>query len=620
MKKVKLTTAQALIRFLNNQYVNRDGKEIPFFAGVWGIFGHGNVAGIGQALQEYPEMPYYLSRNEQAMTHTSIAYSKAKNRMQAFACTSSIGPGATNMVTGAATATINRIPLLLLPGDIFARRNVAPVLQQLEHPQSQDISVNNAFKPLSRYWDRINRPDQLPWAMLEAVRILTSPAETGTVTLCMPQDVQTESHEYDASLFEKRVWTIPRQRPDKELYREAVQLIKNAQKPFIISGGGVLYSEAADTLKQFAERTGIPVGETQAGKGALPFDHSANLGAVGVTGTSAANRTAEEADVILLLGTRLSDFTTSSNSQFKNPDVKFIHVNVNSMDAHKLSALPLLADAKATLERFNEDLKGYSIPSDYEAQLKKRKKEWVDELDRVTHLDDDDMMQQPNVIRMVNDAAGKHSTVVCAAGSMPGDLHKLWKTFEPGGYHLEYGYSCMGYEIAGGLGVKMAQPDREVVVMVGDGSYQMLSSELITSIQEDVKLTVVLLDNRGFGSIGSLSESVGSGGFGTNYRYRDRDSDRLEGDYLPLDFEMNARSYGVGVQKATTAGELNEALANALKADKTQVIVVPVDKEQKVPGYSSWWDVPVAEASEIASVQKARNEYEENRKDQRNYF
>src|SRR5699024_7849843 len=334
MKNIKLTTAQALIRFLNNQYVERDGIKNQFFAGMWGIFGHGNVAGIGQALQENGKMPYYLSRNEQAMTHASIAYAKAKNRMQAFACTSSIGPGATNMVTGAATATINRLPLLLLPGDIFARRNVAPVLQQLEHPQSQDISVNNAFKPVSKYWDRINRPDQLPWAMLETMRVLTDPAETGAVTLGMPQDVQTEAFEYSVSLFEKRVWAIPRQRPDQNQYKEAIQLLENAEKPFIISGGGVHYSEASDALKLFVDQTGIPVGETQAGKGSLPFDHPANLGSVGATGTLAANETAKEADVILLLGTRLNDFTTSSKSQFQHPDVEFIHINVNAMDSH----------------------------------------------------------------------------------------------------------------------------------------------------------------------------------------------------------------------------------------------------------------------------------------------
>lgn len=620
MKKVKLTTAQALIRFLTNQHVKRDGKETLFFAGVWGIFGHGNVAGIGQALQEFPEMPYYLSRNEQAMTHTAIAYAKAKNRMQAFACTSSIGPGATNMVTGAATATINRVPLLLLPGDIFARRNVAPILQQLEYSGSQDISVNDTFKPVSKYWDRINRPDQLPWAMLDAVRVLTSPDETGTVTLCMPQDVQTEAYDYPVSLFEKRVWNIPRQRPDKDLYREAVQLLKSAGKPFIVSGGGVLYSEATDALKQFVEQTGIPVGETQAGKGALPFDHPANLGAIGATGSPAANRTAEEADVVLLLGTRLSDFTTSSKSQFQNPNVRFIHVNVCSMDAHKLAALPLQADAKVALEQFTRDLDDYSVPDSYMSQIKDRKQKWVEELDRVTRLPDEDLLQQPNVLRMVNEAAGKKSTVVCAAGSLPGDLHKLWKSFEPGGYHLEYGYSCMGYEIAGGIGVKMAQPDREVVVMVGDGSYQMLSSELITAVQEGIKITVVLLNNHGFGSIGSLSESVGSGGFGTNYRYRDTKSGRLEGELLPLDLEMNAKSYGVDVHKASNPDELRAALGKAVKAENTQVIVVPVEKAQKVPGYSSWWDVPVAEQSEIKSVNKARTEYEKNRKKQRDYF
>ena len=619
MNKVKLTTAQALIRFLNNQYVERDGKQNRFFAGMWGIFGHGNVAGIGQALQEYREMPYYLGRNEQAMTHASIAYSKAKNRMRAFACTSSIGPGATNMVTGAATATINRIPLLLLPGDIFARRNVAPVLQQLEHPHSQDISVNDAFKPVSKYWDRINRPDQLPWTALEAMRVLTDPAETGAVTLGMPQDVQAEAHEYDTELFEKRVWRIPRQRPDKERLHEAIQLLKKADKPFIIAGGGVQYSEATDSLKQFVEQTGIPVGETQAGKGVLPYDHPQNLGAVGATGTSAANKTAKEADVILLLGTRLSDFTTSSKSQFQNSDVKFIHVNVNSMDSHKLSALPLLGDAKATLEMFIENI-DYKVSSDYASETKKRKEEWDLELEKVTHLPDSDQMQQPNVLRIVNEVAGKKSTVVCAAGSLPGDLHKLWKTYEPEGYHLEYGYSCMGYEIAGGLGVKMAQPDREVVVMVGDGSYQMLSSELITSIQEGLKITVVLLDNRGFGSIGSLSESVGSEGFGTNYRYRDENSGELEGGVLPLDLAMNAKSYGVGVQEVENYDQLEEALKKAKQAGKTQVIVASVDKEQKVPGYSSWWDVPVAEDSDIESVRKAREEYEEDRKDQRNYF
>jgi len=620
MKAVKLTTAQALIRFLKNQYVRRDGTEKQFIKGVWGIFGHGNVAGIGQALQEDPEMPYYLARNEQAMTHTAIAYSKSKNRMEAFACTASVGPGSTNMITGAATATINRIPLLLLPSDIFARRNVAPVLQQLEHPQSQDVSVNDAFRPVSRYWDRINRPDQLPWAMLEAMRVLTSPDETGAVTLCMPQDVQTEAYNYPASLFEKRVWAIPRNRADDTLFAEAVTLISKSKKPFAIAGGGVLYSEATEELKHFVEKTGIPVGETQAGKGSLPFGHPQNLGSIGATGSPAANETAEEADLVLLLGTRLSDFTTSSKSQFQNPDVKFVHVNVCSMDAHKLSSLPLQADAKVTLQDLQLALSGYQVPEKFVNTVQKRRNDWMEEIERVTSFPSKGKLQQPNVLRAVNDAAGRESVVICAAGSLPADLHKLWKTFEPGGYHLEYGYSCMGYEIAGGIGVKMAKPDKEVVVMVGDGSYLMLSSELITAIQEGIKITVVLLNNHGFGSIGALSESVGSKGFGTDYRFREEGSGQLEGEILPMDFAMNAKSYGASVQEVNSYEELDKALKKAFNSDTTQVIVVPVDKTQKVPGYSSWWDVPVAESSGMESVRKARNEYENARKKQKNYF
>ncbi|MDR9408354.1 MAG: 3D-(3,5/4)-trihydroxycyclohexane-1,2-dione acylhydrolase (decyclizing), partial [Balneolaceae bacterium] len=565
-KTTKLTTAQALIQFLHQQYVQRDGVEYPFIKGVWGIFGHGNVAGISQALHQYPQMPYYLCRNEQAMTHTSIAYAKASNRMQAFACASSIGPGATNMVTGAATATINRIPLLLLPSDYFARRNVGPVLQQLEHPMSQDISVNNAFQPVSRYWDRINRPDQLPWSMLEAMRVLTSPAETGAVTLCLPQDVQTEAHEYNTDLFEKRVWRIPRNRPDEGAFRQAATLIRQAEQPFIIAGGGVLYSEATEALKTVVDRTGIPVGETQAGKSSLPFDHPLNLGPVGATGSLASNKTAAEADVVILIGTRLSDFTTSSKSQFQHPDVKFVSINVNAMDAHKLSALSLIGDAGVTLGMLEEALDAYETSGSYQATIAGRKQQWAEELDRVTHLPATEQLQQPNVIGIVNEAAGEDSVVICAAGSLPGDLHKLWKAYQPGGYHLEYGYSTMGYEIAGGLGVKMAKPDKRVVVMVGDGSYQMLSSELITAIQEGIKITVVLLDNRGYGSIGSLSESVGSQAFGTNYRYRDEESSQLEGPTLPMDFVKNAQSYGVGVHTAKTYQELEKALQASFKA------------------------------------------------------
>lgn len=618
--KIKLTASQALIKFLNNQYVTRDGLEHKFIKGVWGIFGHGNVAGISQALLQDQEMPYYLCRNEQAMTHTAIAYSKAKFRNEAMACTASVGPGSTNMITGAATATINRIPLLLLPSDIFARRNVAPVLQQLEHPMSQDISVNDAFKPVSVYWDRINRPDQLTWSLLEVMRVLTSPSETGAVTLCMPQDVQTEAFDYPEELFQKRIWSIPRTRPDVNQLKTALNWIQSAKKPFLISGGGVLYSEATDALKRFVEKTGIPIGETQAGKGSLPFDHPLNLGSIGATGSSAANLTAKEADLVITVGSRLSDFTTSSKSQFQNPDVQFIHINVNSMDAHKLSAIPLLGDAKVTLNELNEMLTDYKTDRSYATALEDRKANWMKEIDRVTSLSPNDEIQQPNVVKIVNDSVGENSVIICAAGSLPGDLHKLWKTVKPGGYHMEYGYSCMGYEIAAGLGVKMAKPDSDVIVMVGDGSYQMLSSELITAVQEGLKITVVLINNRGYGSIGSLSESVGSKGFGTNYKYRNQDSGNLDGEYLPMDFVKNAESYGVEVISPKTYNDIQKAIQTSQNSSKTHVIVIDVDKTQRVPSYHSWWDVPVAETSTMKEVNQSRKEYEESRKQQNNYL
>jgi len=618
--KIKLTASQALIKFLKNQYVIRDGVENQFIKGVWGIFGHGNVAGISQALLQDNELPYYLCRNEQAMTHSAIAYSKAKYRMEAMACTASVGPGSTNMITGAATATINRIPLLLLPSDIFARRNVAPVLQQLEHPMSQDISVNDAFKPVSVYWDRINRPDQLTWSLLEAMRVLTSPSETGTVTICMPQDVQTEAFDYPVELFRKRTWTIPRVRPDEDLLKTASEWIGFSKKPFIIAGGGVLYSEATEELKLFSEKNGIPIGETQAGKGSIPYSHHLNLGSIGATGSSAANITAKEADLIISVGTRLSDFTTSSKSQFQNPDVKFIHINVNSMDAHKLSALPLIGDAKVTLQELTDLLSDIKSDNQYSSTIETRKKDWVKEMDRVTNLSPNDQIQQPNVVKIVNDTAGDDSVIVCAAGSLPGDLHKLWRTKKPGGYHMEYGYSCMGYEIAAGLGVKMAKPDSNVIVMVGDGSYQMLSSELITAVQEGLKITVILINNNGYGSIGSLSESVGSEGFGTNYKYRNHDSGNLDGDYLPMDFVKNAESYGVEVLSPKTYSEIKEAMITSGNSQKTHVIVIDVDKTQRVPSYHSWWDVPVSETSTMDEVNQSREEYEDSRKKQRDYL
>lgn len=611
MKTERLTTAQALITFLQNQFVERDGKEWPFFAGVWGIFGHGNVAGVGQALQQTPGFRYYLARNEQAMVHTATAYAKMSNRLRAFACTSSIGPGATNMITGAATATINRLPVLLLPGDVFARRNVAPVLQQLESGYTQDISVNDAFKPVSRYWDRINRPDQLPFALMEAMRVLTSPAETGAVTLALPQDVQAEAWDYPAELFNKRVWHIPRPLADRSLLARAVEWIRSAQKPLIIAGGGVIYSEANEALARLVEQTGIPVGETMAGKGALGWNHPQNLEALGATGTSGANILAREADLVIAVGTRLSDFTTASKTAFQNPGVRFVNINVAEFDAHKHAALPLVADARVTLDELREALEGYRVGDEYASRIASFKEQWRVEAESLFSRRHGPPISQSEVIGIVNSFSKPQDVVVCAAGSLPGDLHKLWRTHDPKGYHLEYGNSCMGYEIAGGLGVKMADPAREVYVMVGDGSYLMMSSEIITTIQEGYKLIIILLNNYGFSSIGGLSQALGSAGFGTDYRSRGRESGQLDGARLEVDFAANAASLGAHVIRATTRDDLQRALEEAHQQERTVVIVTEVDKEMRVPGYESWWDVPVAEVSEMPSVKRAREAYDE---------
>ncbi len=620
MKTQRLTTAQALITFLQNQYVERDGKESPFFGGVWGIFGHGNVAGIGQALQQTPDFRYYLARNEQAMVHTATAYAKMKNRLGTFACTSSVGPGATNMITGAATATINRLPVLLLPGDIFARRNVAPVLQQLESGHTQDISVNDAFKPVSRYWDRINRPDQLPFALMAAMRVLTSPAETGAVTLALPQDVQAEAWDYPAELFEQRVWHIPRPLADRTLLERAVEWIRAAQQPFIIAGGGIIYSEACEALARLVEQTGIPVGETMAGKGALGWDHPQNLEAVGATGTPGANVLAREADLVIAVGTRLSDFTTASKTAFQNPDVRFININVAEFDAHKHAALPLVADARVTLDELGEALDGYRVGGEYASRIASFKEQWRAEVERLFNRRQSPPISQSEVIGIVNNFSKPEDVVVCAAGSLPGDLHKLWRTHDPKGYHLEYGYSCMGYEIAGGLGVKMADPSREVYVMVGDGSYLMMSTEIVTALQEGYKLNIILLNNYGFSSIGGLSQALGSSGFGTDYRARSNESGQLNGARLEVDFAANAASLGAHVIHTTTRDDLQRALEEARREKRTTVIVIEVDKEVRVPGYESWWDVPVAEVSEVESVKRAREDYEKAVKRERNFF
>ncbi len=605
-----MTMAQALVGFLKNQYVERDGQEQPFFAGAWGIFGHGNVAGVGQALEQNPDFRYYLCRNEQAAVHIATAFAKAKNRLSTFACVSSIGPGATNMVTGAATATINRIPVLLLPGDIFARRNVAPVLQQLESEHSQDVSVNDAFKPVSRYWDRINRPDQLPCCLVEAMRVLTSPAETGAVTLALPQDVQSEAWDYPAEMFEKRVWHIARPEPDRAAIARAAEMIRAAKRPIIVAGGGVIYSDAVAALAQLASRTGIPVGETQAGKGSLPFDHAQNLGAIGVTGTPGANIAAREADLVMAIGTRLSDFTTASKTAFQNPDVRFININANETDAYKHASLPVIADARAAIEQLSAVVSSYHVDAGYAHGIAQWQQRWEEETDRLFGMRHGPPLSQGEVIGAVNGFSRPEDVVVCAAGSLPGDLHKLWRTRQPKGYHLEYGYSCMGYEIAGGLGVKMADPSREIYVMVGDGSFLMMSSEITTSIQEGYKLNIILLDNHGFSSIGGLSRAVGSQGFGTDYRFRRKETGQLDGEYVPVDFAAICQGLGACTVRARTHEEFARALENMRRHDRTSVVVIEVDKEMRVPGYESWWDVPISEVSEIESIRQARAEYE----------
>ena len=619
MKTNRLTVGQAIVRFLKNQYVERDGIENQFFAGCLGIFGHGIVAGVGEGLMENPDFRYYMTRNEQASVHIATAYAKMKNRMGTFACISSIGPGATNMITGAACATINRLPVLIMPGDIFARRNVAPVLQQLESPFSQDISVNDCFKPVSKYWDRISRPEQLIMSLPEVMRVLTSPADTGAVTLALPQDVQAEAFDFPEELFLKRVWRIARPRPDSKALEEAVRLVRNSVKPVIIAGGGVIYSEATEILKKITEQTGIPVAETFAGKGSLPYNHPSNLGAAGATGTPGANKFASEADLIIGIGTRYSDFTTASKTAFQNPDVKFININVAEFDSYKHCALPVTADAKACLEELSGLLGDYRVSDDYTQLAARANKAWDEKVSEIFRVSESIPVSQAEVIGAVSGYAGPRDVVLCAAGSLPGDLHKLWRTIDPKGFHLEYGYSTMGYECAAGIGAKMACPDREIFVMVGDGNYLMMNNEIVTAIQEGIKVIIILLNNNGFGSIGALSQSIGSERFGTKYRYRDNKTGLLTGETLPVNFAQNARSLGAYVIEASDIDTLKKAMAEAKKQTVTTVITIETDLFKGVPGFA-WWDVPVAEVSEIDTVREAYKGYRESKKKQRYYL
>ena len=613
MSAVRLTMAQALVRWIAAQRVERDGIERPFFAGVWGIFGHGNVAGIGQALHQEATLRYVLSRNEQAQVHAAAGYARMTNRLQTWACTSSIGPGATNMVTAAAGATINRLPVLLLPGDTFASRRPDPVLQQLEVGASHDVTVNDVFRPVSRYWDRMTRPEQLVAAAPEAMRVLTDQAETGAVTLALPQDVQAEAFDYPARLFEERVWRIERLRPDRSALAVAAALVRSSRRPLIVAGGGVIYAEATEALRRLVEATGIPVAETMAGKGTLPWDHPSALGAIGVTGTPGANLTAREADLVIGIGTRWSDFTSASKTAFQNPDVRFVNVNVARFDAFKMAGIPVIADARAALEELARSLEGWSVDDGYRERSARLAREWDERVTAIHALGHQPLPSQGEVIGAVNRAAGPRDVVVAAAGSLPGDLHKLWRCRDPKAFHVEYGYSCMGYEVAGGLGVKMAAPDREVFVMVGDGSWLMMSSEIVTSIQEGVRMIVVLIDNHGFASIGGLSEAVGSGGFGTRYRRRRPGEIDLAGEVLEVDFAANAESLGARAIRAETIADLNAALPEARVADRTTVVTIETDPTASVGSFESWWDVAVAEVSEQDPVQDARARYEEER-------
>ena len=625
MSAIRLTVGQAMVRFLAAQRSERDGTRHRLIEGCFGIFGHGNVAGLGQGLLEAEVnegregLRYLQGRNEQAMVHAAAAFARTRNRMSTLACTSSIGPGATNMVTGAALATINRLPVLLLPGDTFATRVADPVLQQLEHPNAQDISVNDAFRPVSRFFDRIWRPEQLPSALLAAMRVLTDPAETGAVTLALPQDVQAEAYDWPAELFRERVWPVPRTPPDPAAVARAAEVIRSAKRPLIVAGGGVIYSAASHALASFAGTFGIPVGQTQAGKGSMRSDDPLCAGAIGATGTAAANELAARADVVIGIGTRWTDFTTASRTVFAEPGVRFVNVNVAAFDAAKQSGVAVVADARAALVALAGALAPWSADPAHRARAAELAARWQAAVDAAYTARHQPLPAQAEVLGVVNEVSAGTDIVLTAAGSMPGDLHKLWRTRDPGGYHVEYGYSCMGYEIAGGLGARLAAPDREVFVLVGDGSYLMMANELVTAVQEGIKLVVVLVDNHGFASIGNLSDSVGSQRFGTSYRFRSPDG-RLDGGFLPVDLAANAASLGVDVLRARTIEEFRQALVAARAAGRTTVVYIETDPLLGAPSSDAWWDVPVAEVAGLASTRDARAAYEKHKERQRPYL
>lgn len=629
---VRLTVAQALVKFLNNQYIEFDGKQNKMFKGIFTIFGHGNVVGLGEALENDPgDLIVHQGRNEQGMAHAAMGYAKQKRRKQIYACTSSVGPGAANMVTAAATATANCIPVLFLPGDVYATRQPDPVLQQMEQPHDLSISTNDAFRAVSKYWDRVTRSEQLMSACINAMRVLTDPADTGAVTIALPQDVEGEAYDYPEYFFQKRVHRIDRRPATKAMVEDAIKLITAKKKPMLICGGGVKYSEAWDTFREFAHKYNIPFGETQAGKGVIVWDDPMNLNGLGETGCIAANEIAKEADLVIGVGTRYTDFTTSSKWIFQNPEVSFLNINVSEFHAYKLDGVQVVADAKVALEAIDAELEKTGWKSSYTTEIAEAKAKYDAEVDRLYHieytgkdfvpevndaLDTDKVYEefhnitgsyltQSRALGIVNETIGKDAVIVGASGSLPGDLQRAWRVQSENGYHVEYGFSCMGYEVNAALGVKMAEPDKEVYSMVGDGSYMMLHSELPTSIQERQKINVVLFDNMTFGCINNLQIGHGMGSFGTEFRFRNEKTGKLDGGFVPVDFAMNAASYGCKTYKVTTAEELKAALEDAKKQTVSTLIDIKVLPKTMIHGYGDWWRVGQPQVSKSETVRKA---------------
>ncbi|MBC2683865.1 3D-(3,5/4)-trihydroxycyclohexane-1,2-dione acylhydrolase (decyclizing) [Bacillus toyonensis] len=644
MQTVRMTTAQALVKFLNQQYVEFDGEQQKLIKGIFTIFGHGNVVGLGQALEEDAgELEVYQGRNEQGMANAAMAFAKQRHRKQIMACTSSVGPGSANMITSAATASANNIPVLLLPGDVFATRQPDPVLQQIEQTHDLSISTNDAFRAVSKYWDRVNRPEQLMTAMIQAMRVLTNPADTGAVTICLPQDVQGEAWDFPSYFFQKRVHRIERRLPTKASLADTVEMIKRKKKPIMICGGGVRYAEAAEELKQFAEAFRIPFGETQAGKSAIESNHPYNLGGIGVTGNLAANTIAKEADLVIGIGTRFTDFTTASKQLFQNEEVEFLNINISEFHANKLDALKVIADAKEALLALIDELQAIDYLSSYTVEIADAKEAWEKELARLHnvrftdqdfkpevegHFDENlneyvdalgTQLTQTAVIGQINTLLDEDAIIVGAAGSLPGDLQRMWATNKSNTYHMEYGYSCMGYEVAGALGAKLAEPSKEVYAMVGDGSYQMLHSELVTSLQENKKINVLLFDNSGFGCINNLQMGNGMGSFGTEFRYRNQKTRKLNGAIMKIDFAASAAGYGVKTYRVTSIEQLQEALKDAKKQTVSTLIDIKVLPKTMTNGYDSWWHVGVAEVSNNQCVQAAYENKVSNLQQARSY-